>query len=333
MNIAIVHNSIIPVAEYGGIERVIWYLGAELVKKNHNVTFLVKQGSECPFAAVKTINPSLSLNDQIPVNTDFVHLHFIPDEMIEYPHLITVHGNLPSGTVFSPNTNFVSKNHARRFGADAFVYNGLDWKDYGTPDLTSKGNYVHFLGKAAWRLKNVSGAIKIAHSNKTEIKILGGTRFNIKMGLRFTTSPWAKFYGMVGGERKLELLSHSRALIFPVLWHEPFGLAIIESLFFGCPVLGTQCGSLPELIRDEVGFLSNKQQELIDEFQNIDEFKPKICHEYAADNFNSKIMAENYLLLYEKILNGREINNTTPRFIEKENQMPVYIQGKRFYNE
>jgi len=320
MNIVIIHKSKIPATEYGGIERVIWYLGVELAKMGHKITFLVKAGSECGFADVKILNPSISINKQIPVNTDFVHFHFNPSEMIDLPHLITVHGNLPSETLFFSNTNFVSKNHAVRYGADAFVYNGLDWNDYGKHDFSGKGNYVHFLGKAAWRLKNVRGAINIAHQNKTEIKILGGTRLNFKMGFRFTISKWASFYGMVGGEEKLDLLRHSKALIFPVWWHEPFGLAIIESLYFGCPVMGTKYGSLPELITDEIGFLSNKEQELITAFKSLGAFSSKICHEYAADNFNSKIMAQNYMSLYEKILNGEKINKNKPQFVEKENQ-------------
>jgi len=326
MNIAIVYNGKIPVTEYGGIERVIWYLGYELFKMGHKITFLVKASSGCPFADVKIINPLISLNNQIPEKTDFVHLHFMPTENILFPHLITIHGNLPRETVFFQNTNFVSKNHARRYGADAFVYNGLNWGDYGNPDLTLKGNYVHFLGKAAWRLKNVRGAVKLAQKNKTEIKILGGTRLNIKMGLRLTTTRWATFYGMVGGERKMDLLNKSRALIFPVLWHEPFGLAIIECLFFGCPVLGTKYGSLPELITDKMGLLSNNQHELTDAFKYIDSFNRKICHEYAADIYNSKIMAESYLLLYERIFNGEKINSTIPQFIEKENQLPIFVK-------
>jgi glycosyltransferase involved in cell wall biosynthesis len=326
MQIVIAHNSKIPAINYGGIERVIWYLGLELTKMGHKITFLVQKGSTCPFAEVLILNPGISIQKQIPQNTDFVHFHFQPEQKIQVPFLVTVHGNLPANTLFDRNTNFVSKNHALRYGADAFVYNGLDWDDYGKPDFTGKGNYVHFLGKAAWRIKNVRSAISIAHQNKTEIKILGGTRLNFKMGFRFTSSRWAAFYGMVGGVQKLDLLNHSKALIFPVLWHEPFGLAITESLFFGCPVLGTKYGSLPELISDEFGFLSNNQFELVREFKNIDSYNPRVCHQYAADIFNSKNMAENYLLLYEKILNGEKINKDLPQFVVKENVLPRFIQ-------
>ncbi len=162
MHIVIVHNSKIPVITYGGIERVIWYLAEELVKLNHKITFLAGKGSYCPFAEIINYNPEKLINDQIPISADFVHIHFYTNEIIEFPHLITIHGNLPEDTEFLPNTSFVSQNHAERYNADAFVYNGLNWDDYGKPDLKNKRNYVHFLGKAAWRVKNVKGAIEIA---------------------------------------------------------------------------------------------------------------------------------------------------------------------------
>ena len=39
-------------------------------------------------------------------------------------------------------------------------------------------------------------------------------------------------------------------------WHEPFGIALIEALYFGCPVFGTPYGSLPEIVEEGVqGFL------------------------------------------------------------------------------
>lgn len=326
MHIVIVHNSKIPVIAYGGIERVIWYLAQELVKMQHKVTFLVERGSYCSFADVIAYDQNKPLNTQIPKSADFVHIHFHPNERIKFPHLITIHGNLPEKTVFYPNTNFVSRNQAERYNANAFVYNGLNWDDYSKPDLNNVRKFVHFLGKAAWRVKNVRGAIEIAKKNKTEIKILGGYRFNLKMGMRFTTTKYASFHGMVGAERKNEILNHSKGLIFPVLWHEPFGLAIIESLYFGCPVIGTTYGALSELITSEFGYLSNSQNELARAFQNLSSFNRNLCHAYASDMFNSGIMAENYLKLYDRILNGEKINVETPQFDLTENKMAPYIK-------
>lgn len=323
MNITIVHYGTIPVTLYGGTERVIWYLGQELSKLKHNVTFLVNKGSTCSFAEVKHIDPNKSIWEQIPESTDIIHFQHQPIDvhLAKKPYVATMHGNKNDCNPLDINTIFVSKNHAERFGSNSFVYNGLDWKDYSNPTF-KKDNYFHFLGNASWRVKNVKGAINVVKPNKQNIKILGGKRFNFRMGIRFTYSPRASFYGMVGGTQKNKLLNKSKGLIFPVRWHEPFGLAITESLFYGCPVFGTPYGSLPELINSEVGFLSNKREELTNAIKNISEFSKKRCNEYAVDEFNSKKMAINYLNKYELVLNNKTLNTKQPALKE--------IQEKKF---
>jgi glycosyltransferase involved in cell wall biosynthesis len=317
MNILIVDKSVIPAIQYGGTERVIWYLGKELVKLGHKVVFLVKQGSHCDFAEILPIDETRLISEQIPENIDVIHLNFQPKELFEKPYLTTMHGNINDQRELNINTVFVSRNHAERFGSSSFVYNGMDWDDYGRPDFNKPRKYFHFLGKAAWSVKNLNGAIKIIHSTSHEkLAVLGGYRLNFNMGFRLTLTPRAKFYGMVGGEKKLELLNTSKGLVFPVRWNEPFGLAITESLYFGCPVLGTPYGSLPELIIPEVGVLSDQSETLTKAAENIDSFSKKRCHEYARDRFNSEIMALDYLKKYEKVLNGETLNNTCPKLLQ-----------------
>jgi len=319
MNILIVSSGIIPALKYGGTERVIWYLGKELCKIGHKVTFLVSKGSYCDFATVLFYDRNRKLSEQIPSSTDIVHFNFVPSELIEKPYIVTIHGNCNDFREFDLNTVFVSKNHAARFGSDSFVYNGLDWNDYGNPDFESRKDHFHFLGKAAWSVKNLKGAINVIKATENEnLMVLGGNRLNLKMGFRFTLSSRIHFYGMIGGEEKNILLRKSKGLIFPVRWNEPFGLALIESLFFGCPVFGTPYGSLPEIVNSEVGFLSNSAVELIKEIGNVDRFSRLQCHNYALELFNSKKMTESYLEKYVKVLNGGNLNNRPPKLIEKQ---------------
>ncbi len=321
MNILIVNNSRIPVMEYGGTERVIWYLGRELAKAGHTITYLVKKDSYCDFGKVLFLDESKPISQQIPSNVDIVHFHFMPEETIGLPNLVTMHGNRNDAQELDINTVFVSRNHAARFGAASFVHNGLDWNDYGPPDLQAPRSYFHFLGNAAWRLKNVKGAIDIIDRTASErIKILGGQRLNLRMGFRFTLSTRAGFYGTVGGEKKNRLLRHSKGLIFPVKWHEPFGLAIIESLYFGCPVFGTPYGSLPELVPGDVGFLSSDSRELVEAVEQAGKYSAKRCHEWAAEHFNSHKMATEYLRKYERILNGYALNTVKPKLIEQQTE-------------
>jgi len=311
MNIVLFYNGYVPAIKYGGTERVVFYLAQELEKLGHTVTLLVK--GTLKETVLKTIiyNESIPIKDQLPSNTDVVHLHSLIEEQLDFPYVITLHGNTNNQNALDENVIFVSKNHAERHGSSSYVLNGLNWDDYSVVNLNEKRRYYHFLGNAAWKVKIVTAAIELAKKSNEKIKILGGVRFNFNMGIRFTFTHKASFYGMVGGDQKGALLNASKGLIFPVLWHEPFGLAIIESLYFGAPVFGSPYGSLPELVTPEVGYLSDDKSVLVEAIES-NHFDHKLCHEYARDLFNSKRMAEQYFLKYETALNHNSLNKTAP---------------------
>lgn len=313
MHILIVNNTVIPALKYGGTERMVWWLGKMLVKMGHKVSYLVAKGSYCPFADVYELNEAVPFNSQVPAMVDVVHLLSGNNELPIKPYIITMQGNLNQVVELDTNTVFVSRNHANRYGSESFVYNCIDVEDYGKPGLISKRHYVHFLADAAWRVKNVRGAITIARKASVPLQIIGGVRFNFNMGLRLTFDPNACFHGMKGGEEKNRIINGSKGLLFPVLWNEPFGIALIESLYFGCPVIGTPYGSLPELIPKEVGFLSAKKDELITAVKNIDAYDRKYCHQYVMGNFTADKMAVEYLARYEKVLNGGTLNEVAPK--------------------
>ena len=281
----------------------------------HRITFLVAPGSVCDFAKLIFFNPKQSLASQIPEDVDLVHSHNSISEPLPKPYMITIHGNSTKPQVFDINATFISRDHAKRHGSEVFVYNGLGLEEYGKPQLDNPRSYLHFLGKAAWKIKNLEGCMRIARKSGYPLRVMGGFRINLKMGIRITLDPRIRFEGMVGGETKNRLLNASKALLFPVRWNEPFGLAVIESLYFGCPVFGTPYGSLPELVGPEFGFLSNKASELVEALQHVDEYDRRKCHEYVCDNFASIHMAKNFLPLYEKVLNGESLNPRAPKLV------------------
>ncbi len=313
MHILIVNNTSIPVQQYGGTERVIWWLGKELVKRGHQVSYLVGPGSYCDFAtSVHVLNHDIPFNQQIPAGVDLVHLNCKVNENPTIPYIFTLHGNTNDQNPLDMNTVFVSKNHASRYGSVSYVHNGIDPADYGDPGLDQKRNYFHFLGDGAWRVKNLRGAIKIAQQAKIKFRVIGGMRFNFNQGIRLTFDPRIQFEGLIGGVAKNNLLKGSKGLIFPVLWNEPFGLSIVESLYFGCPVFGTPYGSLKEIIQPNVGVTSNSLSALVDAVQKAEDFDPNICHAYVMENFTSTQMTANYLKKYETVLSGQRLNDTAP---------------------
>jgi len=315
LHILIIYSGKIPTPKYGGTSRDIWYLGKELIKMGHRITFLVGAGSQCDFAKIIPLDPELSLASQIPEDVDLVHSHIPIWEPLPKPYMITLHGNSNDEREHDINTTFISRDHAKRFGSHVFVYNGLGLEEYGRPQLDNPRKYLHFLGKAAWRVKNLKGCMNIARASGYPLRVLGGYRVNLKMGMRITLDPRIRFEGMVGGETKNRLINGSKALLFPVRWNEPMGLAVVESLYFGCPVFGTPYGALPELVTSEFGKLSNKQSELVDALGHVEEYDRKKCHEYVCDNFASIHMAQNFLPLYEKVLNGESLNPRAPKLV------------------
>ena len=316
LHILIVFKGRLPVSKYGGTQRVIWSLGKELAGMGHRVTFLAGKGTRCDFAGVKVLDSSIPLAGEIPEDVDLVHSFINIWEELPKPLMVTIEGNLRPERDFHINTCFVSRNHASRYGSEAYVYNGMDLEELGEPELDRERNYLHFLGKAAWSVKNVKGCIRIAREAGIPLRVLGGSRINLKMGLRITLDRNVRFEGMVGGAHKNQLINGSRALLFPVLWHEPFGIALTESLYFGCPVFGTPYGSLPELIPAEFGFLSTRASELISALEHAGSYDRKKCHEYASEHFSSRKMTRDYLVLYEKILNGEALNSRPPRLVD-----------------
>ena len=311
MHVLLVNTTPIPVYAYGGTERVIWDLGKSLVKLGHKVSYLVPQGSHCDFARVLPIDTSQPWEKQIPADIDITHFQFNPQTLPETPYLVTEHGNARKAKRWPLNTVFVSKNHASRYGSDQYVLNGLDWDNYGAVDLDNTRTRFHFLGKAEWSVKNVSGAIRVAKKAGVELDVLGGNRINFRRGFRWTLSRSIHFHGMVGGSEKTGLLNASRGMIFPVRWHEPFGLAVIESLYFGCPVFSTPYGALPELVPAHCGQLSAHAQELADAIGRGG-WSARACHEHVVQHFGAETMARAYLQVYERVLAGETLHAQHP---------------------
>ena len=326
MHILIISDTLLPAKAYGSTERTVWWLGKALTTLGHQVTYIVRKKSVCPFAKVIWYDETQSLAAQIPPDCDLIHLHFPTEEALPKPVIFTWHGNCPASCTFHPNTVFVSKNHARGHGGTQFVYYGIDFEEYGTPLLDNKRAYLHFLGKADWRVRNVKGAIELAGRSGHRLHVIGGTRVNFRTGLRITLSNHVRFHGMVQGEGKNVLLNGSKGLLYPTLWCEPFGIALLESWWFGCPVFGTPYGALPELMHDvdrpphaeisgeiealyaDFGCLSNKKSEILEAIKDADSFDRQRCHDYVRAHFSAERMAKDYVSLYEKVLKGETLH-------------------------
>jgi glycosyltransferase involved in cell wall biosynthesis len=111
--------------------------------------------------------------------------------------------------------------------------------------------------------------------------------------------PTVEYYPNVAGSQKTRLISRAAAGIFPLQWSEPFGLAMVECMVAGTPVLALRSGSTPELIENGVtGFLADDIEELVRAANHVDEIDRVHCAEVARDRFSPRSMAARYLTIY-----------------------------------
>lgn len=112
-------------------------------------------------------------------------------------------------------------------------------------------------------------------------------------------SPRITYSGSLGGRQKLKFISEARALLFPVEWEEPFGMAVIEALACGTPVVAMNRGAMPEIIEHGItGFLANNEEEFEAYMKRVDELDPVECRKSVEEKFSGRRMAERYLARY-----------------------------------
>jgi glycosyltransferase involved in cell wall biosynthesis len=220
-----------------------------------------------------------------------LHAHAPLATVPRHPHLFTLHGNLRAGRAALPNTIFVSADHARRHGASAFVYNGVDPSEFVFKP--EKDSYDLFLGRLH-RIKGYRWAMEGAKRTGRRLIIAGGWRLSLRRGLRFV--------GSVDGRRKADLLAGAACLWMPALWDEPFGLTLVEAMMSGTPVLGTRRGALPEIVSPEVGALGDTLDELVQLRGSMHHIDPQACRTRAEQRFSHTSMAREYVRMYQHYL-------------------------------
>ncbi|MBC7427435.1 MAG: glycosyltransferase [Bacteriovorax sp.] len=311
MKIVFSHEGILPVLGYGGIERILFWHMAELVRLGHKVVLIGNPESKVKEFGIELVTVKGDFTSQwieyIPEDSDIIHLSYNYKVPGKIPTIITVHGNGQIGEFFEKNSVFVSKKHAEIHGSTQYVHNAIDLKEYPYEPKTKREwkNFL-FLAKTSWSVKNLKGAVKAARISHKHLHVAGGHWFGLS---RFVHN-----HGIVGGIDKMKIIRSCDFMVFPVRWHEPFGIAVIEAMSQGLPVIGSSYGSLPELISKETGFIANNQQEL-NQLVGADaskQFNPDGIRKYVEDNFNITKHAEKYLMLYEKVINGAILNETNP---------------------
>jgi glycosyltransferase involved in cell wall biosynthesis len=317
MKVLIYHPVRLPVLQYGGTERVLLWLAKSLQHLGHQVSVFAAPGSSLSNGIDCITDPEVLLKKAN--GFDIIHgfTRFDPriEEAVDGRVLFTVHGNGQKGERFHPNTVFLSRDHAKRHGATAFVYNGLDPNELKFSDGPRADRFL-FLSKTSWKVKNLKGAVHYANTHKQNLWIAGGERpYSLRAFTalkRMFGADWS-WKGSVDQEEKAKFLISGKAMLFPLLWNEPFGLVMVESLMSGTPVLAHPYGSVPEILEFAPQCLMKSDEDWKSAMTGERELpNARLCRDWACSKFDQITMAKKYVELYEQVASGKKLHAYEP---------------------
>lgn len=316
MKILLFHPVPLPPKDYGGVERVVLWLAKGLRDLGHEVWVAAEEGSVLP-SGIKLLSISAddknarSLPARLPPGIEVVHFHAPPEsgaiEALPCAAIVTVHGNGKPGEVFPKNTVFLSQDHAMRHGRKAHVYNGIDPAEFEFSEASRDRASPLFLSKTTLKTKNLSYAIGVAKRAGRGLMIAGGRR-PLRQRLRSLVFGF-NWLGPVADMRKASVLKEASSLLFPIQWEEPFGLVVLEALVSGTPVIAAPRGAMRELVSEDVGALIPLEQEdsWVAAIRNSSKWRAENCRKHVLERFTNRHMAENYLSMYRKAIQGVEL--------------------------
>jgi glycosyltransferase involved in cell wall biosynthesis len=327
----------VPPKFYGGTERVVSSLTEELVRRGHDVTLFASGDSVTKARLVPVCEQALRLDknsrDHLAhhvvllervlrevENFDIVHfhidyLHFPLARQQQMVNVTTLHGRLdipdlrPLYKTFSDMPVISISNSQRRplpwLNWQGTVYHGLPPKYF---DFREKpGDYLAFLGRISPE-KGVDQAIQIARRAGIKLKI--AAKIDPVDHEYFDTTikpllkePGIEFLGEVGYPHKSEFLGGAMAVLFPIVWPEPFGLVMIEAMACGTPVVAYARGSVPEIVEHgATGFVVSNADSAVRAIQNLSIIDRRKCRQVFEERFSSSRMTDEYLAIYRRLI-------------------------------
>jgi glycosyltransferase involved in cell wall biosynthesis len=182
------------------------------------------------------------------------------------------------------------------------IHHGIDIAQYVFS--AQKQPYLCFLGRIC-PIKGTHHAIDIAKRTGLQLKIAGEIQPMFQNYFDEVIQPnidgqQIQFLGEADHKLKNKLLKHAMAFLFPIGWQEPFGLAMVEAMACGTPVIAFRGGAVEEIVKDGIsGYVCSNVDEAVTALRRAT-LCPQIIRAYAEENFSSDVMARQYLELYRR---------------------------------
>jgi glycosyltransferase involved in cell wall biosynthesis len=253
--------------------------------------------------------------DVLHFHIDFLHaplLHDVADRTVttqhgrlDLPDLSQFYGvfrQLPLVSVSDDQRRYLP--HAHWAGT---VHHGLP-RDLIPFQLRPPGGYLAFLGRIAPE-KSPNRAIEIAVRADMPLKIaakvdrVDQTYWEQQIRPMVEAHSNVEFLGELGESEKARFLGEAAALLFPVDWPEPFGLAMIEAMASGTPVIAFRRGSVPEVVKNGTsGFIVDTLEDAVTAVRRISSLDRAQVRAEFERHFTAERMAGSYLAIYRELV-------------------------------
>jgi len=331
----------VPPAGYGGVELVVSLLVEELVARGHDVTLFASGDSQTK-ANLRSVYEVAPTDRIWEVEPDAVHVgaaytyattryrdgegfDLIHDHTnylgvafaatLSTPVLHTVHMVLDearasflkrfSGEVYLTAISEYQRKEVPDLPWRGTIHNAVDVDSF--PFRSDKEDYLLCLGRVCER-KGQDLAIEVARRAGMPLVLAGRVHpkeawFFEERILPHVDADRVIFHGEVSNERKAELLAGARALLFPVREPEPFGLAMVEAMACGTPVVAPPIGAVPEVVTNgETGFFATGVRAMAEATERVAELSAARCRSEAEARFHPHAMVDGYESVYRAIL-------------------------------
>ncbi|WP_322752992.1 glycosyltransferase family 4 protein [Frankia sp. Cas3] len=240
------------------------------------------------------------------------HLDWLPLAFaahVRAPMVTTVHGFSDSRIVPAyarAGSAYVSISDAdRRPELDyvATVHHGIDMA--ALPFSAAGGEDLVVLGRIHPD-KGTAVAIDIARRAGRRLVICGivqDERYFAERVQPHVDGDRVRYLGSVGPRQRAEVLGSAAALLHPVAFDEPFGLAVVEAMACGTPVVTYPRGAMPEVVDEGVtGYLVDGPAAAAAAVEQAAGLDRGACRATAQRRFSAARMVADYLTVYRRLL-------------------------------
>lgn len=152
--------------------------------------------------------------------------------------------------------------------------------------------------------KNVEAAIHVAKHMQLPLKIAGriADQHYFEKKVKPHLNKQIEYVGHVTQRELRRLAEKASAYLATATWQEPFGLAALEMLASGVPVVGFDTAVPPSWVHESVSTTASLHwQDLVELVRKSHAISPATCAAFAS-KMNSQTMTSNYVKLYRDVL-------------------------------